>query len=56
MKRLLILFFLASCSMPHPSTNSLNSPLVFSNNLSFIDFNDLLIEYAKISPYPNIDE
>ena len=56
MKKLLFVFFLASCSAPQSSTDTIKSPLVFNNDLSFDDFNELLIEYAKITPHPNIDE
>ena len=56
MKKLIILFILTSCTSPNSSKNLSNSSLVFSNDLSFDDFNELLIEYAKITPYPNIDD
>ena len=56
MKKIFIILFLASCNTPNSSTNLNNSPLVFSDDLSFNDFNRLLIEYAKTNPYPNIDE
>jgi len=56
MKKILILIFLTSCV----STNVYNSPdgskLNFDDDLSFNEFNQLLIEYAKNSPYPNIDQ
>jgi len=32
------------------------SKLNFDDDLSFNEFNQLLIEYAKNSPYPNIDQ
>jgi len=56
MKKLIILFFLVSCVSPNPSINSNNAKLDFNNDLSFDDFNKLLIEYIKISPFPNIDK
>jgi hypothetical protein len=56
MKKLLIFFFLASCVSPNPNINSSNTILNFNDDLSFEDFNQLLIQYAEISPYPNIDK
>jgi len=56
MKRLLILFFLASCVSPNPNNNHSNNRLDFNDDLSFDDFNNLLIEYAKTSPYPDISK
>ena len=56
MKKLLILFFLTSCVSLNPNVNSSNTKLDFNENLSFDDFNKLLIEYVKTSPYPNIDK
>ena len=56
MKKLLILFFLASCTSPNSNISINNTKLNFNDDLSFDDFNNLLIEYVKISPYPNIDQ
>ena len=56
MKRLLILFFLTSCALPNSNISSNNTVLDFNNNLSFENFKELLIEYTRISPYPNIDK
>jgi len=56
MKKLLILFFLVSCVSPNTDVSTDNTKLDFNDDLSFDDFNKLLIEYAKISPYPNIDK
>ena len=55
MRILLILFLLASCAPPSPNVNHGNTGLNFNDNLSFDDFNNLLIEYAKTSPFPNIN-
>jgi len=56
MKKLLILLFLASCSSPNLNISSNNMKLNFDEDLSFDDFNQLLIQYAKTHPYPNIDQ
>ena len=56
MKKFIILLFLVSCVSPNLSTNPSNVKLDFNNDLSFDDFNKLLIEYIKTSPYPNIDK
>ena len=56
MKRLLILIFLASCTSPDSNVGLSNSNLDFNNKLSFEKFNELLIEYANTSPYPDINE
>ena len=55
MKKLLILFFLASCTSPNLDTSINNTILNFNKDLSFDEFNQLLIEYSKRTPYPNID-
>ena len=56
MKKLLIFFFLASCVSPNPNINSSNTILNFNDDLSFDEFNQLLIQYAEKNIYPNIDE
>ena len=56
MKKLLILIFLASCVSPNSNVNKNDKNFNFDNNLSFDEFNKLLIQYAKTSPYPNIDQ
>ena len=56
MKKLLILFFLVSCTSPNSNINTNNKKLNFDENLSFEEFNQLLIQYGKTSPYPNIDQ
>jgi hypothetical protein len=55
-KKLLILFFLASCTSPNLNIGTNNTNLNFDKDLSFDEFNQLLIQYSKISPYPNIDQ
>jgi uncharacterized protein YcfL len=56
MKKLLILFFLVSCVSPNSNVTQSKTKLVFNDDLSFDNFNKLLIEYAKTSPYPNINK
>jgi len=56
MKKLLILMFLVSCSSPNSNISNNNTRLTFNDNLSFEEFNELLIQYANTSPYPNIDK
>ncbi len=56
MKKLFILLFLVSCASSNQNINTSNTKLDFNDNLSFEDFNKLLIEYAKTSPYPNIEK
>ena len=56
MKILLILFFLTSCVTHNSNINPSNTKLNFNDDLSFDEFNQLLIQYAKTNPYPNIDK
>jgi hypothetical protein len=56
MKKLLILFLLVSCSSPNTNISSENLRLDFKDDLSFDEFNLLLIQYAEQTPYPNIDQ
>ena len=56
MKRLLILFFLTSCAYLNPNVNTDNSSLNFNRDLTFDEFDKLLIKYAESNPYPNIDK
>jgi hypothetical protein len=56
MKKLLILFFLASCVAPNSNVNTTNLKFNFDDDLNFDEFNQLLIQYAETSPYPNIDQ
>jgi hypothetical protein len=55
MKKLLIIFFLASCTSPNSNVSHNNKNMNFNDNLSFEEFNKMLIYYAKTNPYPNID-
>ncbi len=53
MKKFLLfsLLFLISCS-----SNTHKDSLIFYDNMSFEEFKQRLEEYAKIEPYPDIDE
>ena len=56
MKKLFLFLFLVSCASPSAKYNTKNEILDFNNNLTFDEFNELLIKYAKSNPYPNIDD
>jgi len=56
LRKILILFFLMSCSTPNSQNELGSDSLNFDNKLTFDEFNELLKEYAKISPYPNLDK
>ena len=56
MKIFVILFFLVSCALPNSKVDNSNIKVNFDKDLSFDDFNELLIQYSKTSPYPNIDQ
>ena len=56
MKKVLILFFLASCTSPNLNIGTNNTNLNFDKDLSFDEFNQLLILYAKTNPYPNLEQ
>ena len=56
MKKIFILFFLASCVSPNLNTDTNKTKLTFDDDLSFDEFNQLLIQYAKKNLYPNIDK
>ena len=56
MKKLLILFFLASCVSPNSNLSSNDIKINFDDDLTFDEFNNLLNKYAEKSPYPNIDK
>jgi hypothetical protein len=56
LKKILILFALMSCSTPSSKIELGSKSLNFDNKLTFNEFNELLEEYAKISPYPDLDK
>ena len=47
---------MASCVAPSTDVNTSSTKLDFNDDLTFDEFNQLLIQYAKTSPYPNIDQ
>jgi len=53
MRFIFLLIFLASCTSKNVSTIS---NLNFNNDLTYDEFNSLLIEYNKISEYPSLNE
>ena len=56
MKKLLILIFLTSCVSSNSIISNKSKKFNFNGDLSFDEFNKLLIQYAKTKPYPNIDD
>ena len=57
MKKLLITFIIITgCSTYNDKLSNNNLDIKFSDNMSFEEFQVKLEEYAKNSPYPNIDE
>ena len=55
-KKIFLLFFLVSCVSPNSNYTKNSKNFDFNQNLSFDEFNKLLIQYAELSPYPNIDK
>ena len=56
MKKLFLFLFLISCVSPNLDNNVKYDTLIFDNNLTFDEFNNLLIKYAEQNFYPNIDK
>ena len=56
MKKLIILFILASCISPNSNVDTNKTKLNFDDDLTFDEFNQLLIQYSKTNPYPDIDK
>jgi len=56
MKKLFLLFFLVSCTTPNSNFTTNNGRVNFSDSLTFDEFEELLIKYSEISPYPNISK
>ena len=53
MKKLFLFLFLISCVSPKNEIK--NELLNFDKDLTFDEFNTLIIRYAEISAYPDID-
>ena len=53
MKKLFLFLFLMSCASPNHNVK--NEVLDFDKDLTFDEFNKLIIKYAEISAYPDID-
>ena len=56
MKKLFLLIFLASCTLPNTNYNNDNVSINFNDDLTFDEFNKLLQKYSEKSTYPNIDK
>tara|TARA_B100000795_G_C22378751_1_gene278915 strand:+ start:59 stop:229 length:171 start_codon:yes stop_codon:yes gene_type:complete len=56
MKKLFLFLFLVSCSSTNLNLKAKDEILNFNKDLTFNEFNELLIRYAEISSYPNIDQ
>jgi hypothetical protein len=56
MKKLYLFLFLLSCAAPNSNYNVNNEILDFNKDLTFDEFNELLIKYAETASYPNIDQ
>ena len=56
MKLLFLLFFLTSCALPYSNNEIKTEIFDFNKDLTFDEFDKLLIEYAESNPYPNIDK
>ena len=56
MKKLILFFFLTSCSSANLNNNLDSKILNFNKNLTFSEFKNLLENYNKISSYPDIDK
>ena len=55
MKILFFFLILVSCGSPISNYNSNNENINFNGNLTFDEFKKLLVQYTKISPFPNMD-
>ena len=55
MKKLIIFFFLISCVTSNPNISTNKTKFIFDDDLTFNEFNELLIQYAETNLYPIID-
>ena len=55
-KTIIMLFFLIGCKSNYNNQTLRTYDNEIFNNLSFEEFKIKLIEYAKKSPYPNIED
>ena len=55
-KKLFFIILLTSCASSNSVMKLDSKKIDFKDDLSFEEFNILLIQYAKQSPYPNIDQ
>ena len=56
MKGLFLFLFLISCALPNANTKIKDKDLNFNEDLTFNEFKELLIKYARKNPYHNIDK
>jgi len=56
MKKIFLFLFFISCASTNLNNNKQYKNLIFDNNLTFDEFNNLLTVYVKTAPYPNIDK
>ena len=56
MKKLFFLIFLTACSNINYEKNNNSNELNFNENLTFIEFENLLLKYVNESSYPNIND
>ena len=55
MKKLFLFLFLISCAAPNSNYNANNEVLNFNKDLTVDEFKKLIIKYAEISAYPDIN-
>jgi len=56
MKKFFLFLFLVSCTSPASIYKVKNEILDFNKDLTFEEFNELLIKYSDKTDYPNIDK